>query len=56
MRFTCPIVEYKFINEYEVILWALSYQLGCFEKEDQLFAAQWMSWLACIIQFTEILI
>jgi len=50
------MVKYKFNNEYEVILCALSLILDCLETEDQLFAAQWTWWLASIILFTEILI
>jgi len=49
------MVEHKFNNEYDIILHALSLLLDHFEKDDQLFAAQWIWWLASIIQFTEIL-
>jgi len=56
MRFPCPMREHKFNNEYDAILCPFSLLLDCFGKEDQLFAAQYIWWLASIIQFTEILI
>jgi len=43
-------------NEYNVILCRHSLLLDLFEKEDHLFAAQCISWVVSIIQFTEILI
>ena len=55
MRFPCPMVLHKFNNDYDVILWAVSALLDRFNKEDKLFAAQCIWWLASIIQFTEIL-
>jgi len=44
------MTEYKFNNEYNVILYTLSLLLDCFESEDQHFAAQYTWWLASIIQ------
>jgi len=44
-----------FNNKYDVTLCALSLLLDHSKKEDQLFAAQCIWWLASIIQFTEIL-
>jgi len=34
------MVEHKFNNKYDIIPCAFSSLLDCFEKEDQLFAAQ----------------
>jgi len=48
--------EHKFNNEYDVILWTIFLLLDRFEKEDQLFTAQCIWWLASMIQFMEILI
>jgi len=50
-----PMTEHRIINEYDVILCALSLIPNHLEKEDQLFAAQCIWWLASMIQFTEIL-
>jgi len=49
-----PMDEHTFYNEYKVILHAFYSSLDRFKLEDQLFAAQWIWWLASIIQFTEI--
>jgi len=49
------MVCHKWNNEYDVSLFTLSLMLEHFEKEDQLFAAQCIWWLASIILCTEIL-
>ena len=46
------MVEQKFNNKYNIILYALSYLLDRFEQKDQLFAVQCNWWLASITQFT----
>jgi len=48
--------EDKFDNEYDVIIFALSTILDQLERQDQLFAAQCIWWLASIIQYMEILL
>jgi len=50
------MVEHKFHNEYGILLCTVSLVLDHFERDDQLFAAQCVWWLATIIRFTEILI
>ena len=54
--FPHPISEHMFNNKYDIILCAVSLLLDRFEREDQLFEALCIWWLAHIIQFTEILI
>jgi len=49
------MVSHTFDNNYDVVLWAFSALSDRFEKEDKLFAAQCIWWLASIIQFREIL-
>jgi len=49
------MVAHKLNNEYDVKLCALSLFLDQFQKEDKLFAAQCVWWLATVIQYTEIL-
>lgn len=56
MGFPHPIHDLTFNNKYNVILLTLSKLLDCFKKQDQLFAAHCVWWLASIIQFTEVLI
>jgi len=48
--------EYKFNNEHDMIIFALSAILDQLEKKDQLFAAQCVWWLASIIQDTNMLL
>jgi len=48
------MTDHKFNNEYGSILFALSLPLDHSEKDDLLFAAHCIWWLASIIQFTEI--
>jgi len=50
------MVEHQISNVYDIKRCAVSVLLDSFEKEDQLFAAQCVWWLASILQFTEILI
>jgi len=50
------MVEHKFDNEYNVVLFALSSLLDRFEEEDRLFPAQCIWWLASINQFMEIVL
>jgi len=50
------MVEHKFNTNNYSTLFALSLLLDRFEKDDQLFAAQCVWWLASIIQSTEILL
>jgi len=50
------MTEYKFDNEYDVILFTLFIILDQLERKDQIFAAQCIWWLASIIQYTEILL
>jgi len=49
------MVKHKFNTKYYIILCAFSLLLDCFTKEEQLFAAQCVWWLASIIEFTDIL-
>jgi len=49
------MVEHKFNNVCDIILYAVSYLSDWFEQKDQLFAAQRIRWLASITQFTETL-
>jgi len=56
MQFPQPMTEHRFNNKYNVILCALSLLPDRFHMEDQLFAAQYIWWLASIIQYMEILI
>jgi len=51
-----PMVEHKFNNKYNMILCAVSLLLDRFDKEHQVFAAECIWWLACIIKVTEILV
>jgi len=48
--------EHKFDNEYDVIIFALSVIFDQLEKNDHIFAAQYIWWLASIIQYMEILL
>jgi len=54
MQLPCPMNDINFNNKYDMIIFAVSELLDRFEKEDKLFAAQCIWWLASIIQFTEI--
>ena len=56
MQFPRPMFTHGFNNMYNIRLCALSLLLDHFDREDQLFAAQYIWWLASIIQFTELLI
>ena len=56
MRFPRPMTGYKCENEYNIIIDPSSCLLDHFQMEDRLFAAQWIWWLASIIQYTEVLI
>ena len=56
MRFPRPMTGYKCENEYNIIIDPSSCLLDHFQMEDTLFAAQWIWWLASIIQYTEVLI
>jgi len=55
MQFPRPMNDRHFNNKYDEILWTFSPLLDRFEKEDQLFPAQSIWWIASVIQFTEIL-
>jgi len=44
----------KFNNDYDIIVYAFSLLIQPFKEEDNIFAAQWIWWLASIIQYTEI--
>jgi len=55
MRSPHPIDEHRFNNKYDIILCTLCLLLDRIDREDQLFAAQWIWWLASINPFTEIL-
>ena len=46
--------DFKFSIKYNIILCTLSLLLDHFEKDNKVFAAQCIWWLASIIQFTEI--
>jgi len=48
--------DLKFNNEYDMIIFTLFKLLDHFEKQDELFAGQFIWWLASIIQFTKMLI
>jgi len=48
--------EYKFNNEHDMIIFALSAILDQLERKDQLFAARCVWWLASIIQDTNMLL
>jgi len=47
---------HKFNNEYDMIIFALSTILNQLERQNQIFAAQCIWWLASIIQYMEILL
>ena len=47
--------EQKFTNDYDIIAYALSLLIRRLPKEDNIFAAQCIWWLASIIQYMEIL-
>jgi len=47
--------ERKFTNDYDIIVYAFSLLIRRFQREDNIFAAQCIWWLASIIQYTEIL-
>jgi hypothetical protein len=55
MRFPRPMTIYKFDNEYDVLLFRFSLLVDRFLRDDNLFAAQCVWWLAKIIQYTEVL-
>jgi len=48
------MTEHKFNNKSDNILYAVSLLLDQFQREDRVFAAQCIWWLASIIQFMEI--
>jgi len=48
------MTERKFHNDYNIIVCAISLLLRQFQKEDNIFAAQCIWWLASIIRYTEI--
>jgi len=50
------MVELKFDNEYEVIIFSLTTILHHLERKDHTFVVQGISWLARIIQYSEILL
>jgi len=45
----------EFTNHYHIIIYALFLLIHGFKKEDNIFAAQCIWWLASIIQYTEVL-
>jgi hypothetical protein len=50
-----PMTVHTFNNEYDIVMWVLSQALDCFEKEDKLFAAHYISWITSILPFMEVL-
>ena len=54
-RFPRPMTERLFANNYDIIMCALSLLIRQFQKEENIFAAQCIRWLASIIQYMEIL-
>jgi len=52
--FPSRLVEDMFDNEYDIVLFVLSSLREEYKKEDRLFAAQCIWWLAGIIQYTEL--
>jgi len=56
MQFPHPMNNYKFNNEYNMILFALSTIYDQLERKDRLFVAQCVCSLASLIHFTEVLI
>jgi len=55
MWFPRPMTEWRFTNDYDIIVYALYPLIRQFQREDNIFAAQCIWWLASIIQYTEIL-
>jgi hypothetical protein len=49
------LMVYVFTNDHDIIIFIFSRFIDDFEKNDQLFAAQCIWWLANLIQFTEVL-
>jgi hypothetical protein len=49
------LMVYLFTNDHDIIICIFSRLLDGFEKNDQLFAAQCIWWLAHLIQWTEVL-
>ena len=47
--------ERKLTNDHDIIVYTLFLSIRWFQKEDNIFAAQCVWWLASIIQYTEIL-
>jgi len=45
----------EFTNDYDIIIYAFFLLIHWFKKEDNIFVAQCIWWLASIIQYTEVL-
>ena len=49
------MTERKFTNNYDIVVCAISTLRRQYQKDDNIFAKQFIWWLASIIQYTEIL-
>ena len=55
MQFPHPMTRQEFTSKYDIITYAFFLLIQWFQKEDNIFAAQCIWWLASIVQYTEIL-